>query len=176
MARAERLLDEGGHDCAVRGYLLLPVVRRHLEARRLRGGARRIAAEAGRIGERFADRDLVAFARNFEGQVLLRSERIPEGLALLDEAMVAVSSGELSPIVTGLIYCMVIRGCQDVYALGRAREWTEALQAWCDAQPGPVIFAGHCLVHRSEIHAVERRVGRRARGSAASPPSGCSPG
>ncbi len=151
MARAERLLDEGGHDCAERGYLLLPVIRRHLEARDYET-ARKVAGEAGRIGERFGDRDLVAFARNFEGQVLLRSERIPEGLALLDEAMVAVSSGELGPIATGLIYCMVIQGCQDVYALGRAREWTEALQAWCNAQPGPVVFAGHCLVHRSEIH------------------------
>jgi ATP/maltotriose-dependent transcriptional regulator MalT len=151
MARAERLLDEGGHDGALRGYLLLPVIRRHVEARDYEAAVR-TAAEAGRIGERFSDRDLVAFARNFEGQVLLRAERIPEGLALLDEAMVAVSSGELSPIVTGIIYCMVIRSCQDVYALGRAREWTEALEAWCEAQPGPVVFAGHCLVHRSEIH------------------------
>ena len=131
--------------------LLLPVVRRHLEARDYE--AARPGRGRGRPHRRAVrGRDLVAFARNFEGQVLLRSERIPEGLALLDEAMVAVSSGELSPIVTGSIYCMVIRSCQDVYALGRAREWTEALQAWCDAQPGPVIFAGHCLVHRSEIH------------------------
>ena len=151
MARAERLLDDGGHDCALRGYLLLPLIRRHVEVRDYET-ARRVAAEAGRVGERFADKDLVAFARNFEGQVLLRSGRIPEGLALLDEAMVAVSSGELSPIPTGIIYCMVIRSCQDVYALGRASEWTEALQAWCDRQPWPVIFTSHCLVHRSEIH------------------------
>jgi DNA-binding NarL/FixJ family response regulator len=45
----------------------------------------------------------------------------------------------------------VIRSCQDVYALGRAREWTQALKAWCDAQPGDSTFTGTCLVHRSEI-------------------------
>ena len=151
LARAQRLLDDGGHDCAERGYLLLPVVRRHVGERDFQA-ARAAAKQAGRIGERFGDADLVALARTFEGQVLLREERIPEGLVLLDEAMVAVSSGELSPTVTGLIYCMVIRSCQDVYAFGRAREWTEALKAWCDAQPGSVAFAGHCLVHRSEIH------------------------
>jgi len=151
LARAERLLEEGEHDCAECGYLLLPDVRRRMTAGDY-DEAREAAAEAARIGERFGDADLVAFARTFEGQVLLRREQIPGGLALLDEAMVAVSSGELSPIVTGLIYCMVIRSCQDVYALDRAREWTHALQAWCDAQPGPVTFAGHCLVHRSEVH------------------------
>jgi hypothetical protein len=42
--------------------------------------------------------------------------------SLLDEAMLAVIAGELSPIVTGLIYCSVIETCQKVYALSRDRD------------------------------------------------------
>ena len=150
LARAKRLLDDGGFDCVERGYLLLPSARGHLSAGEL-SDARSCAAEASRIGERFGDADLVAFGRNLQGEALLREERTAEGLTLLDEAMVAVSSGELSPLVTGLIYCSVIRSCQDVYAVGRAREWTNALKAWCDEQPGDVTFSGACLIHRSEI-------------------------
>src|SRR5262249_32102319 len=72
------------------------------------------------------------------------------GLALLDDAMVAVTARETSPVLTGVIYCTVIQICQQVYALARSREWTAALEAWCADVP-EVSFAGRCLIHRSEI-------------------------
>jgi DNA-binding CsgD family transcriptional regulator len=65
--------------------------------------------------------------------------------------MVAVTSGELSAVVTGVIYCGAIAACQQSYALDRAREWTAALSGWCEQQPQLVSFAGACLIHRSEI-------------------------
>jgi DNA-binding CsgD family transcriptional regulator/tetratricopeptide (TPR) repeat protein len=113
--------------------------------------ARKTAAEAAEIGDRFGDRDLSALGRSFEGRTLIRHGRLAEGLLLLDEAMVAVTRGELSPAVTGIIYCGVIASCQQSYALDRAREWTTALSGWCEAQPQLVTFAGACLIHRSEI-------------------------
>jgi DNA-binding CsgD family transcriptional regulator len=82
---------------------------------------------------------------------LIQQGRLSEGLPLLDEAMVAVTSGELSPVATGIIYCNAIAACQQSYALDRAREWTAALHRWCQAQPQLVPFAGPCLIHRSEI-------------------------
>ena len=109
------------------------------------------AANAAAIAERFADADLHALAVHEQGLCLIRLGRVADGLRMLDEAMVAAVGGELSPIVTGLVYCSVIDGCQEIYALRRAQEWTAALSHWCDEQPDMVAFTGRCLVHRAEI-------------------------
>jgi DNA-binding CsgD family transcriptional regulator len=148
--RAHRLLERQPHDCAEQGYLMLPHVERHLAAGDLEA-AYAAASGAVEIGERFADADLVACARHLQGRVLLRQLRTTEGFALLDEAMVSVTAGELSPLLTGLIYCSVIEACQQVHALGRAREWTSALGRWCAEQPQLISFSGTCLMHRAEI-------------------------
>ena len=86
-----------------------------------------------------------------QGQYLMRLGRVDGGLRFLDEAMVAVTTGELSPIVTGLVYCSVIDGCHEASELRRAQEWTAALTRWCAEQPDMVSFTGICLVHRAEI-------------------------
>jgi DNA-binding CsgD family transcriptional regulator len=150
LARAQRLVDREGQDSVERGYLLLPQVFR-FAATGDHGKAAAAAAEAAATGDRHEDRDLSALGRDFEGRALIRQGRIEEGLPLLDEAMVSATAGELSPIVTGLIYCDVIAACQQSYALDRAREWTAALSGWCEGQPQLVPFAPACLIHRSEI-------------------------
>ena len=110
-----------------------------------------VAAEAAAIAERFGDADGFALATHGQGAMLIKAGRVQEGLALLDEAMVAVTARELSPIVTGIVYCGVILACQEVYEVRRAREWTAALTRWCDGQPDVLAFTGRCLVHRAEI-------------------------
>ena len=171
-ARAQRLLE--GSDCVEQGYLLLPMAEQHLHAGNFEQ-AQTTAASAAEIGERFRDADLVACARHVQGRALMLQRQMRKGLALLDEAMVAVTAGELSPIMTGLIYCSVIDACQQMYALDRAREWTFALAQWCDEQPEMLAFSGVCRVHRAEImqlhgawrDALEeaRRAGARSQGT-----------
>jgi DNA-binding CsgD family transcriptional regulator len=150
LGRAQRLVEREEGDCVERGYLLVPVMLRN-EAIGDWEAAYAAAAEAAEIGERFGDPDLLALAVHEQGLMLVNQGRIEEGLGLVDEAMVAVTAGELSPIVTGIVYCSVISGCQEVYALRRAQEWTDALTQWCEEQPEMVAFSGRCLVHRAEI-------------------------
>jgi DNA-binding CsgD family transcriptional regulator len=150
LGRAQRLVERDGGDCVERGYLLVPIMLRH-EAAGDWEAAYAAAADAAEIGERFGDADLLALAIHEQGCALIQQERVEEGLGLLDEAMVAVIAGELSPIITGIVYCSVIMGCQEVYALRRAQEWTVALTRWCEEQPAMVAFSGRCLVHRAEI-------------------------
>ncbi len=143
--RAGRLLD--GQDCVERAYLLLPDMHARLDS----PSAESLAAEVMRTGERFGDVDLIALARHAQGRIRIKQGRFAEGMALLDETMVAVVAGELSsPVFPGLIYCSVLDACQEVFDLRRAKEWTEALSRWCDAQPQLVDFTGVCLVHRAE--------------------------
>ena len=150
LTRAERSIALAGCACVEQGYLLLPEVRRLFQLADY-DAAYDAARRAEQIGERFAERDLCVFARNLQGRVLLRQGALDAGLKLLDEVMLSVVAGELSPGVTGLIYCSAIDTCQSVYAIDRAREWTQALSRWCDAQPQMVNFTGACLVSRSEI-------------------------
>jgi DNA-binding CsgD family transcriptional regulator len=149
-ARAQRLLGREEQECVEEGYLLLPVADQHLDAGDCEA-AYATLARAAEIGDRFEEPDLIACARHLQGQVRIRQGQVDAGLALLDEAMVAVTTGELSPFMTGLIYCSVIEVCQQVYALSRAREWTFALAEWCEGQPEMVAFRGVCRVHRAEI-------------------------
>lgn len=149
-ARARRLLECQEQPCVEDGYLLLPAVEQELNAGNC-AAAYAIAADAAKIGDRFGEPDLIAIARHLQGRALIQQGHVEEGLALLDEAMLTVTAGDLSPLVTGLIYCSVIDGCHQVYAVGRAREWTLALAQWCAAQPEMVSFSGKCLVHRAEI-------------------------
>ena len=149
-ARAERLLERETGECVERGYMLLrDVVNRHASGDH--EAALGTAANAAAIAERFADADLLALAVHEQGLCLIRLGRVADGLRMLDEAMIAAVGAELSPIVTGLVYCSVIDGCQEIYALRRAQEWTAALSHWCEEQPDMVAFTGRCLVHRAEI-------------------------
>jgi DNA-binding CsgD family transcriptional regulator len=150
LGRAQRLVDRACSDCVEQGYLLLPVVFQHEAAGDLDGAAA-TAGSATEIAERFGDQDLYSLAVHAQGTVLIHDGRVTEGLALLDEAMLAVTTGRLSPPVTGIVYCSVILTCEEIYELRRAQEWTAALTRWCDRQPGLRAFTGRCRVHRARL-------------------------
>jgi DNA-binding CsgD family transcriptional regulator len=150
LGRAQRLLERDEGESVEQGYLLIPVAFQHEASGDLEGAAA-TAAAVSEIAERFSDDDLFALAAHYEGGLLTKIGRVSEGLRLLDEAMVAVTAGQVSPVVSGIVYCGVILYCEEIYEVRRAQEWTAALARWCEQQPDVVSFRGRCSVHRARL-------------------------
>jgi len=148
----QRVLEDNAiTDSVWQGYVLT-----HAGMGALFGGDPRGAIElldrAIAISDRFGDPNLGVLARNGRGQSLISAGDVLDGLAQLDEVMVAVTtSDQISPQAVGLVYCAGINACRDTLDLQRGREWTQALSRWCSAQPELVPYRGQCLVHRAEI-------------------------
>jgi DNA-binding CsgD family transcriptional regulator len=150
LGRGRRLLDADQRDCVEQGYLLLPAALQAITGGDAAAGLARFG-QAAKIADRFGDRDLTALARNGQARSLVKLGEADEGMAVLDEVMVEVTAGEVSPVVAGTVYCSVIEACQEILDLARAREWTVALSGWCDRHPDAVPFRGKCLVYRCEL-------------------------
>jgi DNA-binding CsgD family transcriptional regulator/tetratricopeptide (TPR) repeat protein len=149
--RTARMLEEANIDCVEQGYLEWGLGTLRVFESGDAAGARAHFTIAGKIGSRFAHRELMTLARIGEGRMLIYLGEIQEGLALLDEAMVAIEAGELSPLATGDAYCTVIDACSELFDVVRCRAWTASMVRWCDTQQGLVLYRGNCFMHRAEV-------------------------
>jgi DNA-binding NarL/FixJ family response regulator len=119
MARARSLL-EGVEECVAHGWLTLdlaPWTRDSAERARL-------ATAALGIARRYGDLDLEFDALALLGEAYVAAGRVAEGMTLIDEAMAAVSGGEVvgaAPI--GEIYCRLLSACERVADVRRAEQW-----------------------------------------------------
>jgi DNA-binding NarL/FixJ family response regulator len=150
VARAQRLVADQPDDAPIRGYLLNHDMFRHLFSGDF-GAMLTSCDRMEQLGRQHADPDLVTSALCGAGRALMYLGRVPEALARLDEAMVGLATGEVTPITAGHAYCTMIEGCQEISDYPRMSEWTEALAKWCEDQPGLVAFTGQCAVHRGQI-------------------------
>ncbi len=149
-ARAERVVQPLEAGCAARGFLLLPGFLQAVGS----GDAARAADLSQQMvetGERCGDRDLLALGLLGLGQAALALGDLAGGMRSLDEVMVAVTTGEVSPIPAGIVYCAVLEACVDTFDVRRATAWTDEFHSWCAAQPDLVPYRGQCLVHRAEL-------------------------
>ena len=131
MARAETLLGRAS-ECAGHGWLALdraPFTDDAAERERL-------AAAALAIGRRFGDVDLEYDALALRGEAFVAAGRVAEGMQLIDEAMTAVSAGEVVGVVpVGDIYCRLLSACEIALDVTRAEQWMSVagrFEAWSD--------------------------------------------
>lgn len=158
-ATGERLMAGWTDDCVERGYLLIPVWLKHMGAGEWTE-ALATAVIAAEIGERYGDLDLTWLARDDQARALVKLGRLDEAMRLVDELLVTVEAGALSPVVTGIVLCNTVDFSREATELRHAREWTDALTAWCEAGPQMVAHLGLCLVHRAELSHLGGEPGR----------------
>lgn len=151
LARARRIVEDRPEASPVEGLLSLPA---GLGALYQGDGpaAAEAFARAADLGRERGDADTATLGMLGLGQAKIMLGQLDDGLALLDEAMVAVTVGEISPLPAGIIYCAVIETCHLAFDLRRAHEWTRALDRWCGAQQDLVAFSGQCQMHRAELY------------------------
>jgi DNA-binding CsgD family transcriptional regulator len=114
-------------------------------------GAQELVGRAAEIARRFPDPDLMAMAIHTQGIVLILLGETDRGVALLDEAMASVVSGQLTPFFTGIVYCNVIGTCLEIADVRRADQWSEAARVWCESLPPGSPFPGMCRINRAEV-------------------------
>lgn len=148
-ARASRLL-QSEEDTAEHGYLQMHSMFHHVFSGQFQK-AHDLAVSVAEAGRRFGEPDLVAIGMVCQGRMLIYQGKVPEGLALLDEAMVSVAAGEVSSLMAGRIYCIMIDACQELDDFRRMTDWTRLLTTWCEQQQGLVQYTGQAAVHRAQI-------------------------
>ena len=147
LARAERLLEGHGDTPA---HAWFAVVRTY--ERMLTGDiadARQWARRAVAVGSTW-DPAACAIGRVAEARLLILDGDVEQGLALLDEAGVAIISGDLDALSTGVVYCELVCALQGLAQYDVAEEWTEAMERWCETNAIGSLH-GRCRVHRAEI-------------------------
>ena len=145
--RAERLL-EGCEETPVHAWLA--VIKGY---ERLMMGDLPAASEWARraisVGSR-CNPAAAALGRVAEAHAVVLAGDVGRGLDLVDEAAVAIISGELDAISTGMVYCELVCMLQGLAQYDLAEEWTEAMERWRRGS-GVGSVHGRCRVHRAEI-------------------------
>ena len=109
-----------------------------------------LSVRVAEIGRSLGNRSLEALGLQDQGRFLVAMGRIDEGMALVDEAMVAAVAGELDSDATGRTYCNMLDVCDQIEDYERANEWSDAAQAWCE-QHSDSAYPGVCRVFRAEL-------------------------
>jgi DNA-binding CsgD family transcriptional regulator len=153
LGRARHLLAEQptgiGH-----GYLRWLDAQARLDSGDVEGavaGARGLRELARDLGEPVLD----CFGLALEGVATVRAGGVERGLELLDEALLPVLAGRVTPAESGNLYCQMISVCVELADVERARRWTEATERWCETFSDAAMFVGICRVHRAQLQRLQ---------------------
>jgi hypothetical protein len=89
-------------------------------------------------------------ATSFKGYGEMHQGNVTEGMAFLDEAAAAATSGQLDLRVASDILCNTMAACRNIGDLKRAGQWADEGERWMLRQ-GVGGYPGVCRVHRAEL-------------------------
>ncbi|MGH3474017.1 MAG: helix-turn-helix domain-containing protein [Aeromicrobium sp.] len=150
LAKAARALESEPEDVPERGFLQMHLMFQNIFSGQFEAGFD-LAKKVTEAGRRHHEGDLVAIGLVCQGRMTIYSGRVPDGLGLLDEAMAGVAAGEVSPIMSGRVYCTMIDACQELNDFRRMKDWTHLLSTWCEQQQGLIPYTAQAATHRAQI-------------------------
>jgi len=153
LGRARRLLADQPVG-PIHGLLWYVDLSMALEDARL-DDAEQLATELRRVGDQYGDESLVALGYLGSGLATLRRGRVRDAFVLLEEAVLRVVGGGVSPDWAGHIYCTMVSACLRVAEVNRARQWSEAAHRWLENFSEAVMFTGVCRAHDVELLVLE---------------------
>lgn len=143
LERARALLEEAG-PCVEWGYWELALMAcERPDADELA----RSAARAREIARQHGDLALEVRALADGGYALVTQGRLREGFAQLDQALAALTSGEVrDPFVVSTAFCSLLSSCDRAGDVERATEWTRVVRDLVLAPTGdrPRVLSNHC--------------------------------
>lgn len=148
LARAEHLL-ESEPDSPERARLLVFQALGALVASRL-AETIDLSDRAMELAQRHHQPDPNFMAMSFKGLAMILAGDWEAGIALVDEAATAASSGQLDLRVASDIYCNTIAACRSVGDIKRAGQWADEGERWMRRQSVGG-YPGICRVHRAEL-------------------------
>lgn len=155
LTRAGKLL-EAEPESAVNAWYEFTRTVEALQGRRSPEEAIVHADRAIELGRAHNDSDVENIALSFKGAALTKLGRVEEGLALLDEAAVVATSGQLDAKTACDVYCFTISACRDVSDFRRSQEWTERAERYMEREAIHG-YPGACKLHRAELKRLQGR-------------------
>jgi DNA-binding CsgD family transcriptional regulator len=107
--------------------------------------------EALALAQRHRDTDLALVAQAYLGASLVHDERLDEGMALLDEALAAVSGSEADDLfIVSDVFCQLFAACEHAHDVSRADQWIRVGEAVATRRQLPTV-AMFCHTHYGGI-------------------------
>lgn len=108
------------------------------------------AGQAMDVARRTGNDSALFLAMSLRGMGKVFAGQVQEGLAEIDEASAAASSGQLDLRAASDIYCITIAACRSVGDLDRATQWAGEGERFMRRE-GAGGYPGICRVHRAEL-------------------------
>lgn len=138
--------------CAEHGYLAAEAGFLVGNANHDMVAAGKYGAEAAACGRALNVPDLIMYGNATAGLAQVIMGDVDAGMALLDEASIAATAGEVrDPQIANLICCYLIYACECVHDYARAQQWCDRLRELCRTLDDDPTYMANCRTHYAGV-------------------------